>query len=625
MSRDMQIGLLLAVGFLALVGGVLYYRIEHPDELEQFLNGPETQANATNPAAPDTSKPDPPPANATPAVGSGTLLAGGNTPPTVPVQTPPPLDSTYPGVATPPPLSNPGTSVVQTAAPGTNLSKPDSKSHLLPAAVGGGAVAAGMGMMGSDKKSDDNKASAANIPDQKKADATSTTRSSLPLEPPAGTLPPPLSSSNPPTISLDLMGKNTTTPAEIKKTEEKKPAESVVKPDPLATNNTPPAATPPSLGDSSLPMPPSGGAITMSDPPKNPVTTPDKKSAELPQPPMVTPSSAGGGISFDVTKPPGAPTTGSGTGANPTTAVTSPLMSNQPPAASNPPPMTGSNPPSFSTNPPPAASGQGLSNPSTNPPLNAVITPTGPTGPPSNNASQDPQPTIDADGFRTYAPKVALGKPLAESEAALREKRWGDAAGTPAPIIPSSVDTRTTNNSSVSAPVTGPGVRAVVRDTYMPTERAMPGETFTSLSQRLYGDTNYAVALAAFNKEEGFVKMDQPTPGEWVAKPNREILDVKYPQLVRRLTPGNLNQGTMTMLASNANTKPGTVPATTTANTNLPTYRVAKGEQLFEVAKKTLGDGYRWSEIYALNKDMLRDSTELRADMVLKLPADAKK
>ena len=37
MSRDMQVGLLLAVGFIALVGGVLYYRMEHPDELEQYL------------------------------------------------------------------------------------------------------------------------------------------------------------------------------------------------------------------------------------------------------------------------------------------------------------------------------------------------------------------------------------------------------------------------------------------------------------------------------------------------------------------------------------------------------------------------------------------------------------
>ncbi len=608
MSRDMQIGLLLAVGFLALVGGVLYYRIEHPDELEQFLNGPE-QAAVT--PGPDTSKPDQPLSNGT--GGDSATLEGKNKPI--------PPDQTPPGFGTIPSLGNTDT---PTKTANNNVQQTGATPTVLPL-VPPNSNPPGLGMTDLEKKADVTKAPVTTTLEQKKPEPTSTSRTSLPIEPPGATLPTAPSSSNPPTIALDFMAKNTTPPAEVKKPEEKKPAESVVKPDALATNNMPPVVTAPSLSGSSLPTPPSGGAITMSDPPKNNSTTPDKKSDELPQPPVVTPPPAGGGILFDVTKPPAAPTNGAGTGTNSTAPVTSPLMGNQPPVSTNPPPMTATNPPSFSTNPPPAASGPGFSNPSTNPPLNATITPNGPTGPPSNNSPPDHQPTIDSDGFRTYAPKVALGKPLAESEAALREKRWGDAAGTPAPIIPSSVDSRNNNGGTVTAPMTGPGVRAVVRDTYMPTERAMPGETFSSLSQRLYGDTNYAVALAAFNKEEGFVKMDQPSSGEVVAKPNREILDLKYPQLVRKLTPNNLNQGTMTMLTNNANARPGTVPVTTTANTNLPTYRVAKGEQLFEVAKKTLGDGYRWSEIYALNKDLLRESTELRADMVLKLPADAKK
>lgn len=611
MSRDMQIGLLLAVGFLALVGGVLYYRIEHPDELEQFLNGPETQA-AVSPG-PDTSKPDQPLSN-----GNGADAAT-----LEPKNKPIPPDQTAPGFGTIPSLGNTNTSTTTAGNGVQQTGATPTGSPVIPP----NATPPGLGLTNLEKKTDETKAPVTTVLEQKKPEPASTSRTSLPIEPPAATLPPAPSNSTPPTIALDFMAKNTTPPAEVKKQDEKKPAESVVKSDAPATNNTSPAATPPSATGSTLPTPPSGGAITMSDPPKSTSTTPDKKSDELPQPPVVTPPPAGGGISFDVTKPFNSPTnaTGTGTGTNSTAPVTSPLMGNQPPVSTNPPPMTSTNPPPFSTNPPPAASGPGLTNPSTNPPLNATITPNGPTGPPSNTAPPDPQPTIDADGFRTYAPKVALGKPLAESEAALREKRWGDAAGTPAPIIPSSVDTRNNIGGTVIAPMTGPGVRAVVRDTYMPTERAMPGETFSSLSQRLYGDTNYAVALAAFNKEEGFVKMDQPSSGEIVAKPNREILDLKYPQLVRKLTPNNLNQGTMTMLANNANARPGTVPAATTANTNLPTYRVAKGEQLFEVAKKTLGDGYRWSEIYALNKDLLRESTELRADMVLKLPAEAKK
>ncbi len=73
------------------------------------------------------------------------------------------------------------------------------------------------------------------------------------------------------------------------------------------------------------------------------------------------------------------------------------------------------------------------------------------------------------------------------------------------------------------------------------------------------------------------------------------------------------------MPTPNANTP--AAASTGNATGNVKTYKVGKGEQLFEVAKKTLGDGYRWAEIYSLNKDQLRESTELRPDMVLKVPA----
>lgn len=362
----------------------------------------------------------------------------------------------------------------------------------------------------------------------------------------------------------------------------------VIKPDTTTASlpppgMSPPAMSPPGATGTTPPTVPAvvGGGIVMSDPPKSPLV-PEKNSNEMPQPPVVTPP-ANGGISFDTTKP-----------APPVTTT---------PSLGGTPPM--------------------------NTPLNTTITPSNPPGNAPVTAAPtntNPPPVTDGDGFRTYAPKAGLGKPMPESEVALREKRWGDAAGNPAPIIPSSVDNRPNAPSVVPAVTTGRR-GGVVQDTYMPTERAVAGETFSSLSQRLYGDTNYAVALAAFNKEEGFVKLDQPTPGELIAKPNREILDQKYPQFVRRLTPANLNQTSATMMANNANApaKGGTTPAAMPTNGNLPTYRVGKGEQLFEVAKKTLGDGYRWSEIYALNKEMLRDSTELRPDMVLKLPAEARK
>ncbi|MFT3881644.1 MAG: hypothetical protein QM703_18520 [Gemmatales bacterium] len=160
MSRDMQIGLLLAVGFLALVGGVLYYRIEHPDELEQFLGGNETQAAAAGtPGAPDTSKPDTPPAATTKPNSSGTagtVALNTNVPPAA-VINPPALDTSSP--FNPPPLTSNPPPVVQTSAPATAPTLPaatntatasNDKKHpgVAPVAAVGTAGAPGAGSVG---------------------------------------------------------------------------------------------------------------------------------------------------------------------------------------------------------------------------------------------------------------------------------------------------------------------------------------------------------------------------------------------------------------------------------------------------------------------------------------------
>ena len=559
MSRDMQIGLLLAVGFLALVGGVLYYRIEHPDELEQYLNG-GSQAQATAPSGkePDTSKPDQAPQLFT---GNTASTPNNVTPPSN--TTPPAFDINIPAnPGTTPPNPGGSTTVVQTgtgnpatASPTASMPPPPSNNS-----------APGLDLT-LDTKPKDNKPPVIPliVPDLKKDDAGNTaSRTSLPAEPPAAksnpaTNPPPTSTS----INFDIPT-NSKPPAEVtrtaenkpedKKPEEKKPLDLVIKPE--APSGASPALTPPGI------TPPSAGSITIPDlnkpaPPTS--TTPDlNKSLEMPQPPVVTPP------------------------------------------ASNKPVET-TRPPMNSTTP-----------------LNTTIRPDN-TSVPSGNNPLPNQSTTDADGFRTYPAKVSLGKPMPESEATMRERRWADSSGGPSPIIPSSSQTQPSVNS---APLSSQGDRKVVRDTYIPTERAQRGETFSSLSQRLYGDTNYAMALAAFNKEEGLVKMDQPEANEWVAKPNREILDQRFPHLIRRLTPTSINN---MRAAPVGNPGGNNTTATTAVSTNLPTYRVGKGEQLFEVAKKTLGDGYRWSEIYVLNKELLRDSTELRPDMVLKLPAEARK
>lgn len=549
MSRDMQIGMLLAVGFLALVGGVLYYRIEHPDELEQYLNG-EQQAQLTSPAGDIKTQADASTANS------------GNKPL-------PPAPST---ASTAPSLSMDAGSTTATNVPGANSSpnlmltgaNGTPPTGVSPSPVNTAPAMPTLDFAALDKKPTDNKPPTPPVDNKPPETAGATaSRSSLPVDTPGSKLPAAAALAAAPVIALDLANKNDKPPAPAAgkppevKVDEKKPVDLTVKSDAPA-----PAAS--SAPDLKLPPAPTGApSLVMSDTAK-PKESELSKSQELPKPPEVPALGASTAAN--------APDTRSGAVPSLTLNVPSPAPSSVPatPLANKDIPET-------------------------------VI---------------KPAATPENDALRGQAPRATLGKPMTESEASLKEKRWADSAGAPAPIIPLSADGR---GNTVTAPASTLGERRVVRDTYIPTERALKGETFSSLSQRLYGDTNYAVALAAYNKEEGFVKMDQPEPNEWVAKPNREILDQRYPQLIRRLTPSTFNQ-------RNAATMAQAQPAEKTAkDVNLPTYRVGKGEQLFEVAKKTLGDGYRWSEIYSLNKDQFRESTELRPDMILKLPADAKK
>ncbi|MCC6322374.1 MAG: LysM peptidoglycan-binding domain-containing protein [Phycisphaerales bacterium] len=66
---------------------------------------------------------------------------------------------------------------------------------------------------------------------------------------------------------------------------------------------------------------------------------------------------------------------------------------------------------------------------------------------------------------------------------------------------------------------------------------------------------------------------------------------------------------------------PGTVESAIARSASGPrTYTVQKGDVLSEVAKKTLGSSRRWTEIQAMNADVLDDGDSLVVGMVLKLP-----
>lgn len=71
-------------------------------------------------------------------------------------------------------------------------------------------------------------------------------------------------------------------------------------------------------------------------------------------------------------------------------------------------------------------------------------------------------------------------------------------------------------------------------------------------------------------------------------------------------------------------TKKATLPAKTTTRTDnreqQKTYKVVKGDCLWNIAKKHLGNGSRYTEIYNLNKDIIKNPNLIYPGQVLKLP-----
>jgi hypothetical protein len=573
----MQIGLLLAVGFLALVGGVLYYRIEHPDELEHFWNGSGEQVQAKpNPGQDaDTSAQEKPTDNQSslptpPAPALSNLDIPSTTPASAPVQL---ADArgTNPNVPAPPSHTN-STQINLDVSPPILQNKPTETTS-----------------------------PSANADLAKK-------------EPPSQT--PPVMNPGPPALDKKQpdSNRNSTQPSLSTFPDLSSQPKVEKQADKPAVNSNgaalpePPSAGPPSLNFSSPSQSPPAQPTTIEKPKDDKsiwMNEADKakdsgakknetQGAKLPvSPPVSVPSLN----ELDVNKPVPAPVT-------PAPALTSNST-------------IGSNP---SQNEP----SKNLSDPSTSPlwldtdPAKASSPKTAPL--PSPPDVTPPTATSRSDGqYREYpAPRAGLGRPVPESVLAMNERRWSDGSNVSTPIIPSSGDSRTANNPSVSS-LPAPEKR-IVNDTTISSFRVVQGETFSSLSQRAYGSEIYAEALAAYNHEAGAVDADQPAGNQMVLIPAKFDLENRFGHLLRK--PQFRSTPTKNTTAGTAALSSGQSSATSA--TDAPTYRVRKGEQLFDVAKLTLGDGYRWGEIYSLNKDLLHESTELRPDMMLRLPADGK-
>ncbi len=138
----------------------------------------------------------------------------------------------------------------------------------------------------------------------------------------------------------------------------------------------------------------------------------------------------------------------------------------------------------------------------------------------------------------------------------------------------------------------------------------LPGDSYWTISEKLYGTGGYFRALAEHNREK-FPRENQLLVGETIAAPSAEQLTANYPSLCPK--PGHRE-----IAAERAR-----ILNTSTRVAGGRTYSVQEGDNLFDIAKFELGKAARWVEIYELNREVLGKQLDyLTPGMQLVLPDD---
>lgn len=178
------------------------------------------------------------------------------------------------------------------------------------------------------------------------------------------------------------------------------------------------------------------------------------------------------------------------------------------------------------------------------------------------------------------------------------------------------------------------------------------GETFATLSRQVYGSEAYADAVRAYLQDYD-PRLANLRPGQALSLPPAEVLQRRFSQRVPQMAPGGPSPAARRDVAAVGQPTSGksvrSAPAAPPAREQLipnadsarqqadarwtqpsdgkagdKRYSVRQNDTLYLIAKKTLGNGDRWADIYNLNKDLLRGGVEVEVGMVLRLPAEAK-
>jgi hypothetical protein len=353
-----------------------------------------------------------------------------------------------------------------------------------------------------------------------------------------------------------------------------------------------------------------------------------------PQPLMTTSETPGAPAPIVVQSNPPPPDLGSPGAAtaatsNPPTTNTDPPPPNMPaPAATTPNPVTTNSAPTNPTETPPAASAPVAApnlGPVTTPPADPtpanpapVITPptnpaTQPTetkkddppaAPPAAPANTTPEPTPP----QTSQPSVTVVPAGVSSPASLGPPGGGPAA--------------TTTGVTPVRPKSEPRVQSYLEEEY----RWQPGDTFAAVSQKYYFTEKYGAALQQYNRDYPLagagMRQNPPVmaPGQPIWVPPVRILERDYANQIADFRPLN-DRGSPIVPTNRTNAAAGSDPS---GGTLKLTKVRDRGETLYELGRRSLGDSGQWFKIYRLNPTLSRDpKLPIPAGTVLRLPAEA--
>ncbi|QDU97859.1 LysM peptidoglycan-binding domain-containing protein [Lignipirellula cremea] len=219
-----------------------------------------------------------------------------------------------------------------------------------------------------------------------------------------------------------------------------------------------------------------------------------------------------------------------------------------------------------------------------------------------------PAANHDAANTRPNAAPAAFEAPVTNPPGGAFNPYGGNARPTGAAAIPST-DTASEYAGPAAGPVHPasaslplPAPRAFTAGQGLPPAQTLPNDSFWMISERAYGTGVYFKALYQHNRDQ-FPYPDRLPTGAPLQIPPLAELQVLYPDLCPE--------------PEAAAPKENVLPEATRRRL----YSVRNGDTLYEIARRELGEGSRWTDIYRLNQAKLGDRYDnLPVDMQLVLP-----